>query len=152
MKQILIFTAFCLLLSGCAHWKWVMKHQDEVCAKCPQTTDNSTATTDTTVYAIMPPDTMLIEGLDWNNSTGVLIDNTQYKVIKEKGKVVVIYKDRKVPVTVRKYLSSQQGLHTITVKQPYIPKWYWILLYGSNIFWLLVIICIIIKRIINKFK
>lgn len=115
-------------LSGCGHWKWVMKHQDEVCAKCPQKQEVTTTQSDTTYYSIIQADTLTLDGLDWPSDNTVLVDNTQYKIIKEKGRVVVITKERRVPVTVTRYRNTRAALHTVKIKQPYVPFWYWLLL------------------------
>jgi len=127
MRNAIILILFTPLITGCSHYKWYAKHQNELCAKCPQevTTDNSQV--DTVIYGEVAPDTIRIYGLDTITNT-VIVDNPVYKIIKEKGEVKVVIKERRVPFTVTKYRTANDKVKIIETKVKYVPFWYWLLI------------------------
>lgn len=120
-----IFLAF--ILASCSHYKWYAKHQEELCAKCPQEQSVDNSQVDTVIYGDIPADTIRIYGMDTITRT-VIVDNPVYKIIKEKGEIKVITKTRRVPFTVTKYRLSSDKIQKIEVERKYIPFYYWLLL------------------------
>lgn len=124
MKNIIIFISLTLLLTNCSHWKWVAKHQDEVCAKCPSNNTTVNTETDTTYWSIIPADTVYIEGLDFPaDDNKVIIDNTQYKIIKEKGKTIIITKEKRIPFIITRYRNTTDVNKIIKVKEQVMAWW-----------------------------
>lgn len=118
--RVVILISLLAVLSGCSHWKWVMKHQDEVCDKCPQYAVTESEQTDTVVWGEVPADTIIIRNTV--NDT-VYVDNVQYKIIRVAGETKVIIKDRRVPIAVTKFRDRNSNTLTLTVKEKYTP-WY----------------------------
>lgn len=123
MKYLLIVILL-IALSSCSHWRWVMKHQDEVCSKCPQVNETTTEQTDTVVWGVVPPDTIIIASTETDT---VYVDNIQYRIIKVAGETKVIIKEKRVPVQVEKYKELSSKGSVITVKEKYVPKWIYFL-------------------------
>lgn len=129
MKAI-IFLSLIVLMSSCSHWKWVAKHQNEVCAKCPTNEITTNTETDTTYWSIVPADTLYIEGLDFpTDPEKVLIDNVNYKIIREKGKTIVITKEKKVPFVVTRYRNIIDTNKIIKVKEQVFFWWGYALIF-----------------------
>ena len=115
-----LFIALLAVLSGCSHWKWVMKHQDEVCAKCPQNIVTESEQTDTVVWGDIPADTIIIRNTERDT---IFVDNTQYKIIRVAGETKVIIKDRRIPITITKFRDRNVSAKVTTLKEKYTP-WY----------------------------
>jgi hypothetical protein len=144
-----IVVLLAVLLSGCNHWKWVMKNHDKVCATCPKENATYNHETDTTIYSIIPADTLLLEGLDFPSDNNILVDNSNYKIIKEKGRVVVVTKEREVPYVVTKHRIGSKVVNTIRIKEPYVPFVYYLWLIPAIIFgWFLKWIVGLIKKFV----
>jgi hypothetical protein len=126
MKVLFIILSV-VLFSSCSHYKWAAKHQAELCANCPQENTSESSEVDTTIYGEIAADTVYITGLDTIYNT-VIIDNPVYKIIKEKGEIKVIIKEKRVPFTVTRYKSSNDKTRVVEVKVKYIPFWIWLLL------------------------
>ena len=125
MKYLLIILSVALF-SSCSHYKWALNHKAELQEMFTDTITNTVTETDTTVYGEVPADTVYITGLDTVYNT-VIIDNPVYKIIKEKGEIKVIIKEKRVPFTVTRYKSSNDKTKSVEVKVRYIPFWIWLI-------------------------
>lgn len=126
MKVLFVILSV-VLFSSCSHYKWAAKHQAELCANCPSIETSDNTSQDTTYYGEIPADTVYITGLDTVYNT-VIIDNPVYKIVKEKGEIKVIIKEKRVPFTVTRYKTSNDKTRVVEVKVKYIPFWIWLLL------------------------
>ena len=137
MKYLIIFL---VLFSSCSHTKWLSKNIDSICSKCPKIENNIIELMDTSFYSIIPADTCYIEGLDFPNGD-VIINNAGYKIIKEKGKTIVITKEKIVNHVITKYKNNSNTVKTIEVIKEIIP--YYVYAIGL----LLLIIGYLIRKI-----
>jgi len=119
-----------ILLGSCSHYRYIAKHKAEICATCPTEQTTETTQTDTTYYGEVPADTIRIYGLDTVYNT-VIVDNPVYKIIKEKGEVKVIIKEKRIPFTVTKYRDNQSKTKVIERVVRVIPWWIYFVICGA---------------------
>ena len=118
MRLIIILSAI-ILLTGCNHYKYFVRHQDELCQLCPKSDSTVIQYRDTVVYLPAINDTTGFFDFDFSLDSAshtVTTDNGTVEAIKWNDKLRVIYRSIPVPVAIPQTYIRE--VRTVTVDKP----------------------------------